>query len=129
MKQETIEKIINYFEENEGSFESAIEDLDAYNGYLDDCRCYPMMDLDEILYGVEPSEILRMAHFGNFNWNDNYFSFNAYGNLESCYEKDYSFLLDKWFVESYVEYITDYGFDFADDEIAEILKEDIQEVA
>lgn len=29
------------------------------------------------------NEALRAAHFGTYNWSDNYVKFNGYGNLES----------------------------------------------
>ena len=33
MKEQTIKKIIEYFKENEETFNACIEELDAYNGY------------------------------------------------------------------------------------------------
>lgn len=30
-----------------------------------------------------------MAHFGEFNWSDDYFTINVYGNLESISENDF----------------------------------------
>ncbi len=43
------EKIIAYFEENEDIFNSCIEELDSFNGYLKDNRYYEMELLDEFL--------------------------------------------------------------------------------
>lgn len=112
------DKIIAYFEDNEDIYNETIEELDSWNGYLGDDRYYSMEELDELYNGVEPSEILQRAFFGYdedftdkdgnhteaFNPNKPYFRYNGYGNLVSAYEKDYSDRLDKWFVESLLNY-------------------------
>lgn len=53
------------------------------DGSLENYKYYEMGQLDELLCQTEPAEVLRMAHFGDFNWNDEYFQINDYGNLES----------------------------------------------
>ena len=94
------EKMIEYFRENEEDFNRTIEELDSWNGYLDDDRWYPMDMLSECLEGTDPAEAIRMAHNGHFRPDDEYFRFNVYGNLESSRDADYSIYLDKWFVEA-----------------------------
>ncbi|KAA9290010.1 MULTISPECIES: antirestriction protein ArdA [Aerococcus] len=66
-----------------------LEDIEEYElleqyfeEYPDD-RLYDMDELDEILYEFTPMDIVRMVHFGDFNFNDDYFTFDGYGNLES----------------------------------------------
>lgn len=61
------------------------EELDSWDGFLGDDRCYSMDEIDEILYGKKPSEILNMVT-SDFNYNDDYFYFSIYG-LESCDDK------------------------------------------
>lgn len=112
MRQETINKILEYFKENEDVFEQCIEELDAYNGFLGDNRYYEMDMLDEFYNGVEPTEILARAYYGRdddtyttdsngnrtygeFNLNRDYFYYNGYGNLVSSDYKDYSTYLDE----------------------------------
>ena len=112
-----IEKIINYFEENEEIFIEVIEDLDSYSGYLGDNRYYEMESLNELFDGCDNIYILNRAYFGHdadtwhtdsrgdkeygaFNPNRDYFTFNGYGNLISSDYKDYSAHLDKYFVEA-----------------------------
>jgi hypothetical protein len=47
-----------------------------------------MDEIDEILGDRKPSELLNMVS-SYFNYNDDYFYFNGYGNLESCdYKED-----------------------------------------
>lgn len=118
--ENTIKKIIAYFEENEDTFNECIEELDAYNGYLGDDRYCSMDELNELYSGVDPIEILQRAYFGRdndtwhtdesgdkiygeFNPNREYFTFNGYGNLVSSDYKDYSNKLDEYFVEELLE--------------------------
>lgn len=120
LKEKAIEMIINYFQENEEEFNTLIEELDSYNGYLGDDRYYNMEDLDEFYSGVEASEVLRRAFYGHdaetwhtdshgekeygaFNPNRDYFYYNGYGNLVSADYKDYSYKLDEWFVNEIID--------------------------
>jgi len=120
-REKAIETIIKYFEENEEEFNSTIEELDSYNGYLGDDRYYNMDDLDEFYSGQPASEILTRAfygrddetwitdshgekQYGEFNPNRAYFYYNGYGNLVSADYKDYSCHLDHWFVESLIDH-------------------------
>lgn len=58
MKEQTIEKIIAFFGENDEIFSACMEELDSYNGYLGGDRYYPMEDLNELYSGTEPLEML-----------------------------------------------------------------------
>lgn len=58
-------------------------EVNGWDRSLEGFEYMEMEQLDEILTGVEPTEVLRMAHFGEFNWNDDYFTIDVYGNLES----------------------------------------------
>lgn len=107
--EEVTADIIAFFKDNEDIFNEAIEDLDAYNGYLEDNRYYTMDELDELYTGTEPSEILRLAFYGHdaevcgygqFNPNRAYFTYNGYGNLVSADYKDYTDYLDEYAIEA-----------------------------
>lgn len=115
--EEVTADIIAFFKDNEDVFNEAIEELDAYNGYLGDNRYYTMDELDELYTGTEPSEILRRAfygydeetystdgsgnrEYGQFNPNRDYFTYNGYGNLVSADYKDYTGYLDKYAIEA-----------------------------
>lgn len=116
MKDTIIEKIIDFFKENEELFNSCIEELDGYNGFLGDNRYYPMEELNELYRDTEPLEMLHRvfygrdddtwttdAHgkksYGEFNPNRDYFYYNGYGNLVSSDYKDYSAYLDHYAIE------------------------------
>lgn len=118
--EEVTADIIAFFKDNEDIFNAAIEELDAYNGYLGDNRYFTMDELDEHYIGIEPSEILRRAYYGydaetyttdgsgnreygQFNPNRDYFTYNGYGNLVSADYKDYTGYLDKYAIEAICE--------------------------
>lgn len=118
--EKIMEEIIAYFDEHEDTYNSAAEELDAYNGYLGDDRYYSMDELNEFYSGTEPSEILMRAfygydeetwttdasgnrEYGAFNPNREYFRYNGYGNLVSADYKDYTGLLDHYIIESMLE--------------------------
>lgn len=115
--EEITADIIEYFENNEDIFNDCMEELDSYNGYLNDDRYFSKDELDELYNGTEPSELLRRAFFGYdeetyttdrdgnktygaFNPNREYFRYNGYGNLVSADYKDYTEQLDEYAVES-----------------------------
>lgn len=113
--EEITNKIVAWFEENEDVFNQAIEELDAYNGYLGDDRYYDMYDFDELHSGMTPIEILNRAFYGydedtstednhtEFNPNRDYFRYNGYGNLVSADYKDYSDHMDAYAVRAMLE--------------------------
>ena len=116
-RESIISSIIEYFKENEDVFNDCIEELDGYNGYLNDDRYYPMEELESFYSNENPIELLNRAYFGydmetwhtdsdgnkvygSFNPNREYFTYNGYGNLVSADYKDYSAHLDSYFVEA-----------------------------
>lgn len=109
MRETTVKKIIDYFNNNEDLFNSCMEELDSYNGYLGDNCYYSMDELDEFYNAAEPLKILRRAYYGRdddtytTDSNRDYFYYNGYGNLVSCDYKDYTAQLDKYAVEAMSE--------------------------
>ena len=138
-KEAVVSELLAYFEEHEEDFNNTIEELDSYNGFLDDDRYYCMEELDEFYHGVEPSELLNRVfygydadttwtdergekHYGEFNPNREYFTYNGYGNLVSSDYKDYSAHLDDWFITNVIERADD--LDLSDEVIEIIYGED-----
>lgn len=115
----TINKIIKFFKDNEELFNSCIEELDAYDGYLGDDRYYYMEDLNDFYHGADPLELLYRVFYGHdetyttdstgnkvygeFNPNREYFKYNGYGNLISTDYKDYSDFLNEDLIEELSE--------------------------
>lgn len=113
------EALFEYYQQNDDDFNHDIEELDSWNGCLDDRRLEPMETLDEIYQGKDVTEILRRAYYGHdddswhiedgekvydeFNPNREYFYFNGYGNLVSTDELDYSDYLDEYYVQDIID--------------------------
>lgn len=68
-------------------------DINSFNGDLEHLAVYDMDDFEEITYGIESHQLMRMAYFGSFNPMDNYFAFNGYGNFESYSDWDFEDLM------------------------------------
>lgn len=84
---------------------SLYNDYADYNGYD---RIFGMDDLDDMLSGLTPSEILNKAYYGDFKPSNDYFMFNGYENLVSTdYPEDHWFSADE---------LADYVFDNKDTE-------------
>ena len=81
-------KMEKYWENHNDSFSRVCEELDSCDGFLGDNRVYPMNELDELLEGYKPSEIIRMVD-SSFNISDNYFYYDGYGHICSIDEKEY----------------------------------------
>ena len=120
MREQTIKKILEYFESNEELFNQCIEELDSYNGFLGDDRYYEMEMLKDFYHGIDPIELLNRAYFGRddddwytdsrgekvygaFNPNRDYFYYNGYGNLVSSNYKDYFAHLDEWAIDDMLQ--------------------------
>lgn len=126
-RTEVIEKILEYFEENMDTFADCLEELDGWNGYLDDNRLIPMEELDDIMSGEEPSYVLARAFYGHdedtngdFNPNRNYFYFNGYGNLVSTDYRNYADYLGADTVEEMEENRTDIDTIEDNDDLVEL---------
>lgn len=119
-KEEIVKTIVEWFEENEDAFNDCIEELDRYNGYLNDDRYYCMDELNDLFCDCDTIDILNRAFFGHdaetwttdssgnkvygaFNPNRDYFRFNGYGNLVSSDYIDYSDFLDHYAIEEMIE--------------------------
>ena len=120
MEENIINQIIEFFEDNEEIFNSCMEELDNYDGYLGNDRYYYMEELNEFYSVTDPIDLLYRAFYGHdddtwttdargnkiygeFNPNRTYFYYNGYGNLVSSNYKDYSRHLDHYVVKEMSE--------------------------
>lgn len=120
-KDIVINDIIKLFAEDEELFNNCIEELDSYNGYLGDNRYYSMDELNEFYSNTDVADLMQRIFFGysedetytdehgeikhcQFNPNQDYFTYNEYGNLVSAWYKDYTAFLDEWFIEDLTQH-------------------------
>ena len=91
----TIEKLMQYYNDNPDDFADDIESLDDLNGYLGNDRCHPMDKLDDSLEGYSPTDMLTLAHYSwdeqdsEFNTGRKYFYWNRCPGLVSTNNRDY----------------------------------------
>lgn len=78
--------IRNYVEQLNGDdLTYLLQHMNGYDGCFEDCVYYDRDEFDEFMANYTPMEIAQMIFYGDeFNPNDEYFRFNAYGNLESA---------------------------------------------
>lgn len=74
-RQYAYDKAIDILEEDEDAFDEACEELDSWNGFLGDSRCYSMDMIDEFF--EKPSDLLE--NMSDFDYSDEYFYFTVYG--------------------------------------------------
>ena len=68
-----------------GDLAVLLQHMNGYDGCFDYASYYDMDEFDELMSNYNPMQIAQMIYFGDyFNPNDEYFRFNAYGNLESA---------------------------------------------
>lgn len=86
MRKMTREQAIrNYVEQLNGDdLTYLLQHMNGYDGCFEEETYYDMEEFDEFLSGRTPMEIAQMIFYGDFNPNNEYFRFNAYGNLESA---------------------------------------------
>ena len=83
----TREQAITTYVENLSKDElvELLQHMNGYDGCFEDYVYYDMDEFDEFMSNYSPMEIAQMIYFGgDFNPNDDYFRFTAYGNLESA---------------------------------------------
>lgn len=68
---------------NEVSIVRVVKDINSWNGQLDWLDFIDMDFFDDYMVEQEPSWIANRIFYGDFNPNDEYFTFNGCGNLVS----------------------------------------------
>lgn len=86
--------------------------------YMDD-MVESMDCFDELMSGKEPHEIAEMICYGEFNYGDDWFAFNGYGNLISFdYARDKKSPID---TRAVAEYAVEQDYDLGSADIRELL--------
>lgn len=140
MNKYIINRIREYFEDNPEIFNTCIEQLDDYNGYLNGEHYYSMGEFDEICFGLTSTEIAFKIYYGfdadsyttdsygnksytEFNPNRKYVSYNGLGNFISSDIKDYSACLDDDIINEMNENRAYINEIYENDELLELFNE------
>lgn len=60
-----------------------VNEVNSYDGSLMDFNFQPMEIFDEVMTGYSPMDIALKLYYGEFNPNNEYFDFDALGNIAS----------------------------------------------
>lgn len=98
-------------------------ELNQWDGSQDWADTFDLMDADDYLSGVTPSEILRSLFFGNVeegvSYSDAQVRYNGYGNLEVI--SSYALANEAWGYRD--DILEDYRDEFGVDKLNEALSE------
>jgi len=121
-KEDVRQELIDKLSDNEDLFIEICEELDNWNGFLSDDRCYCMEDLDDLCSGMTISEFLDKLS-DSFRKGDDYFYFSIYG-IDSTDDK-YTKYRDVYTEEEVVDELLDnYNHLYlSDDELKELCEE------
>ena len=119
------EEIKNYLLNHVDEIGDIIIEINSIDGSLDYLEYY---ENDEEFFNTyfynNPTEAVRSAYYGDYNYCDNYVRFNGYGNLESFndydLEKEYKEYIDditKSLIEHYQQ------ISICDDELISLIEE------
>ena len=107
------------------------EKIALHNTYCDAVNCmddciYSMDEMEEILGGMDTWKLVDMMRYGNFDFQDDFWGFNGYGNLDS-----YDALELPIFASEIADYILSEKDSLGNDEIQEILddEDELRELA
>lgn len=101
-RQYAYDKAYEILENDEDAFVEACEELDNWDGFLGDSRCYNMDEIDEFF--SKPSELLDLMD--DFDYNDEYFYYTGYGYVSTCDNK-YSHYSDDYSVDDVLDELID----------------------
>lgn len=122
------EKIKNYLLGNEEELRSIVQEINSYNGSLDNLNFY---ENDEEFFNTffadNPMEVARATFYGNYKYCDQYVRFNGYGNLESFDE--YEAMKEiKAYIDDIVTCLLECWEElYIDDQLVELLEEEEEE--
>lgn len=85
MNKVSYEDMINYLQDNVDTLEEMVNEVNSYNGALEDYKWY---ENDSCFYEdffADKQEIARAVFYGgnDYDYTDDYVRFDAYGNLET----------------------------------------------
>lgn len=100
-------EVKEYLLANLDELRQIVSELNSWNGCLEHLEIY---ENDEYFFDTffdgRPMEAVRAAHYGDYNYNDDYVRFNGYGNLESFGDYQYEAEL-KDYVDEIIDNLID----------------------
>lgn len=83
-----------YLLDNASELKDIVSELNSWDGSLDDLRVYSNdEEFFDMFFSNNTYEAIRAVSYGEFNYTDDYVTFNVYGNLKSMNEWEYEEML------------------------------------
>ena len=123
-KSQIVEKMVSYLRDNIDEARDIVAQANSWDGSLEDLA---VIDMDEFDYMIEcadlsPTELICKVQYGDFNPNDDYFSFDGLDNLVSYKDYEYEELIRDNIEEIVERYIDISGHIYADAEMEALME-------
>lgn len=96
-REDTLEKIYEYYKNNYEDFCQDLEELDNVTGILGSDKWYPMWMVSDFFHTLEA--FFEALAEGHFNSDHDYFQLDCDGTIHTADSKDYDYYLDYYFLE------------------------------
>ena len=119
-----VEKMESYLRDNIDEARDIVAQANSWDGSLEDLYVYSMDEFDYIIESrdLSPIELICKVQYGDFNPNDDYFSFDGLDNLVSYRDYEYEELIRDNIEEIVERYIDISGHIYADAEMEALME-------
>ena len=123
-KSEIVEKMESYLRDNIEEARDIVAQANSWDGSLEELAVYDMNEFDDIIEAIDlsPTELICKVQYGDFNPNDDYFTFDGLENLVSYQEYEYEELIRENIPEIVERYIDISGHIYADAEMEALME-------
>ena len=119
-----VEKMESYLRDNIDEARDIVAQANSWDGSLEELAVYDMSEFDDIIEAIDlsPTELICKVQYGDFNPNDDYFTFDSLENLVSYKEYEYEELIRDNIEEIVERYIDISGHIYADAEMEALME-------
>ena len=119
-----VEKMESYLRDNIDEARDIVAQANSWDGSLEELAVYDMSEFDDIIEAIDlsPTELICKVQYGDFNPNDDYFTFDGLANLVSYSEYEYEELIRDNIPEIVERYIDISGHIYADAEMEALME-------
>ena len=123
-KSQIVEKMESYLRDNLEEARDIVAQANSWDGSLEELAVYSMYEFDEIIEcrDLSPTELICKVQYGDFNPNDDYFTFDGLDNLVSYKDYEYEELIRDNIPEIVERYIDISGHIYADAEMEALME-------
>ena len=119
-----VEKMESYLRDNIDEARDIVAQANSWDGTLEELAVYDMSEFDDIIEAIDlsPTELICKVQYGDFNPNDDYFTFDGLDNLVSYREYEYEELIRDNIEEIVERYIDISGHIDTDEEMKALME-------